>query len=128
MGKYVFQWRYASGIARGEAGDVIECDDAFAAQLNAARPRARKEGGAREGRDHLSAEVARGGGGVEGSLEVLPRDQRPLEAVVQRREPRERPAAQQHAARRGRRATGLKRAAVCTSEHLGLAEQLGGGS
>ena len=42
-------------------------------------PRARKEGGAREGRDHLSAEVARGGGGVEGSLEVLPRDQRPLE-------------------------------------------------
>lgn len=38
MGKYVFQWRYASGIARGEKGEVIECDDAFAAQLNADSP------------------------------------------------------------------------------------------
>jgi len=38
MGKYVFQWRYASGIARGEAGEVIECDENFAAQLNVDSP------------------------------------------------------------------------------------------
>lgn len=38
MPKYVFQWRYASGIARGAAGEVIECDDAFAAMLNVDSP------------------------------------------------------------------------------------------
>lgn len=38
MGKYVFQWRYSSGIARGEAGEVIECDDDFAAMLNVDSP------------------------------------------------------------------------------------------
>lgn len=38
MPKYQFQWRYASGIARGAQGEVIECDDDFAAMLNVDSP------------------------------------------------------------------------------------------